>query len=341
MEKKIYYLSLLFLSVLLITCTKKTSETKYIQKELKTFTFYKKNNLNQAHKLSDAPESITYSMIDGRLKFDNEDDFNLFINYLEEDDIVGWESSIDFHSLYSTLLEDEKYTVYATLNRNGIVQVGHYIFKLIPASRKVLVLSDAAIDHLYELEGATDGNSLIQAFSFDDEVFGKLEEQGGVIPSGATEEKSICRDRYANENSKTLSISYIEPGYYFRSDDATMHLIEFRGTLEYKKIGIAVQLICKYSNTNKTIESSRRAFESASLKTKNTLFHLVYKYTPRCRNTVSNEVDIIISDKKNGSYNVYSNTRDCKNYSLSSIFSFQSYYTLIWRRDVFSLNILD
>jgi len=341
MKNKFFYLGLFALSLIFCTCNKNTKTSKYIQKQTATFSISKKNSSKQAYKLSDAPETIVYSLLDGRLKFETEEDFNYFINYLEEDEITTWESSIGFYSLYNTLPDEEKYSVYATLNTHGIIQVGHYLFKLIPEYKKVLVMSDVNIAHLYELELASEGSDLIQAFSFNEEVFGKLEEQEGVYPTGVNIEKAICRDRYAREDMKHGTFNYTEAGSYFRSGDATMHTIEFMGLVEYKKMGIAVQLVCKYTNNNKTIESSRRPFESASLKTQKTLFHLVFKYSPRCRSNVSNEIDVIYSDKKNGVYNVYSSTRDCKNYSLTSTFSFQSYYTSIWRREVFTINILD
>ncbi|MEI6311898.1 MAG: hypothetical protein WCP57_06550 [Bacteroidota bacterium] len=345
MKNKFIYLCIIFFTVCLFACKKPISENKYTQKNIQQLSFTKKNSSNEAYKLSDAPESIPYYLIDGRLKFNSEDDFNNFMNYIEEDEIESWERNIGFQSYFTYVPEVEGdikgNILLAILNNKGMVQVNKYIFKLIPSSRKVLVMSDDNLSYLYELEEATAGNSKIQEFSFDDEVFGILEEQGGVnVNNPVSAEKSICRDRYASPNVLNPKATYFENASYWRPGDASIHDIEFTGVVQYYKFGISVQLLCNFGNYNRTLALTRRSTsENPELSTKKTIYHAVFSYTPRCRATVSNDVFVEFTNKKHGFYYAYRSTRDCAHYNLTCTFSFQSTYTLLWHRDMHKLTI--
>jgi hypothetical protein len=131
------------------------------------------------------------------------------------------------------------------------------------------------------LEAASDGSSIIQSFSFDDEVFSILEEQGGVSPENPDDAaKAICRDRRANEKDDPYSFPY----FYGRDNYV------YRMNVKYKKIGISVKLYSRYENYWPTSPSGGNILGqnlSYFLRTAESTFDIEYYYTPRCRPSVN------------------------------------------------------
>ncbi len=322
MKKNIFYLGIIALTFYLSACKKIGMDEKYQQKNIKELIYTPSKKVGQSNKLDEAPKPIHYSLIDGRLAFESEEDFNTIVTYIEEEEIIDWQNSIGFHSLYTEnateteALGDNQ--VAAVLNNKGIIQVQNYIFKLIPTTRTVLVMSKDNIASLPILEAASEGSSIIQSFSFDDEVFSILEEQGGVSPENPDDAaKSICRDRRANEKDDPYSFPY----FYGRDNYV------YRMNVEYKKIGISVKLYSHYENYWPTSPSGGNILGqnlSYFLRTAESTFDIEYFYTPRCRPSVNGTLHFTVTNKKKYDVITYRDTRDCKNYKLITTFSFKT-----------------
>jgi hypothetical protein len=330
--------------MLLITCNKVDTTNPYVQKSVKSLTFTKQKKNDQANKLAEAPVNINYFLIDGRLKFTTEEDFNNFVTYIEDDEIEDWQTSIGFSSYYSTneqgseALDDDK--VAATLNKYGVIEIDNYLIKLIPTTKTVLVMSKDNIADLHVLESATDGNTIIQKFTFDDEVFGILEEQGGVNTDNSIAKRSSCRDRYANENENHYNHAYA------RTSSGSINT-RYDMKVEYKKIGISVKLYSRFANvctagcqTDFNLDGNQQS--RFYIKTSESFFYVKYSYTPRCRSTSSGISIASVTNRKYYDYETCRSTRDCKNYSLTTTFSWRTDSGVLYSGDPrFVLSISD
>ena len=161
---------------------------------------------------SSKTDEIEYQLIDGRLKFYSEDDFNAVLLGLDElTDLNQWETSIGFNSwraAYSMeeALEEalenevelnlEDLQLATLLNSDGIIQVDSFIIKLIPTSRKAIVLDEVNIASLPLLKTATKGDDItLFEYSFDDDVFADL--AANPTPATRAQRSNGCSDRIA------------------------------------------------------------------------------------------------------------------------------------------------
>lgn len=157
--------------------------------------------------------SVEIEIIDNRIVFANEDDFNALNTYLwnkitesyslstfenpiTENDILNeWESEIGFHSYRHDYIEnstDPQFfnnhdlplpdPVFSTIiNQKKIIQVSNWIFKIDPINKQVHTLHMQNINLLPELETLDDFNDIgdILTSSFHDSVFELLAENEG------------------------------------------------------------------------------------------------------------------------------------------------------------------
>ena len=293
-------------------------EQGYVQKNIKKLTFTPKAKEGNSYKLADAPTPINYSLIDGRLVFESEEDWNTFVTYIDVDEVESWQNGIGFASMYTAntaaaeALDDNP--VAATLNANGVVQIGKYIIKMIPNAQKVLVMDKSNLAMLHDLENAIAGNAIIQEFTFSDVVFEQLEEQGGVNGAAVSEEKRICRDRYAIENRNYFPYRYSSSGQTY----------EYRIFVEYKKIGISVKLYSHFANAWPSSPGGANVLGNQIQyykKTNESTFATSFMYTPRCKPTVRGFLVFSIRNRTSYELVTYRGSRDCKEYLLTTTFS--------------------
>ena len=195
--------------------------------------------------------TVDVALQNGRLIFDSEEEFERGMNDLEDLNVTDWNDSIGFFSLWkqfntvhtpeeieemdSLPIDDE--ALMAVLNPCGIVQINPWIFKLNSESRRVYVLPAAQNQKISLLCSGAPSDPDILDYSFDDDVFGILENGGVVNP------ESPCQDDCAGKVSKKNDGRYCE-----RQIGLSTVKYERKGKVKYGNWGVWRALKMKFKH---------------------------------------------------------------------------------------------
>ena len=237
--------------------------------------------------------SPSFSVLNGRVVFDNEGDYNATLDYLgsiltadaldqqstrsENDVLDEWESDLAFTSYRKDFIQNyppsptgfdnddlpiPDVILTTLLKTDKIFQVTPWIFKLEPNLRQVFVLNIADINLMQVLIDNNEFNDYqeIQTFSFDDEVF-------ALLPTDNQEEQAFrwgCNERGA-------------PGQDADSGDEYCEIHDenwwYSYKIKYDRFGIKESLWVRFKHKN-----DKNPFHDTS-------FDMQYSgnYKPRCR----------------------------------------------------------
>lgn len=261
-----------------------------------------KNNL----KMEDLA-TINYELTDGRIALDTEEDFIALINGLQDMNLNDWEQSIG-HVSYRTMtnLDDviqsnqneNNETIFTArelatiMNSNGVLQVGDYIFKLIPDTRKVLTLDLENITNIDLLNNATEGNDLITEFSFDDDIFELLSN------ANEANSRAICNEPQARGKHDLDNVSYT------CEDESRYGRTEVR----YQDFGLYHRLSIFFQNS---------AFLVPYINVNRVDFEYVYDLRYRCGSNFTRTNHVAYTNCPVATHIVYSGSRSLKRSSNS------------------------
>jgi len=281
------------------------------------------------------------TIINNRIAFDDKEHFNsvnwhllgltspqstTFEDYLTPSEILDdWESDIEYTSYRREYIESTGSNskdfdidnlsipepVLATLvNPQKIVQVGPWIFKLETNSRQVFALNTENIHLLPVLEDNNEFEDYpqIRVFSFEDDVFESLENEG--------EEQFNwpCLQRYASNNHDPT-----DEDPYCKNED-TEYKFEFE--VRYSRWGIIENLFGRLKHRD---DQPWRGGTGDM-----TFYDLAFtgSYTPRCEDTVgfnrdfttlctnTNDISLPFLGGRNAMYPIYSESKALSAYFL-------------------------
>jgi hypothetical protein len=279
------FLFVLIFIISIFSC-RKDIQKSYVEKSIKKLTYTSKKT-NESNKTI---SQINYELVDGRLKFENKEDFNDMLIGLDNEVLDDWEGSIGFTSYRtSTNMEEalddalESETelnlsdrqLASVLNGNGIIQVSPFIFKLIPETRTVLVLDEVNISNLSLLQTSTTANNdaFIFEYSFDEDVFDELEAQPD--PSSRTSARQGCNDKYARASTDKYN-NEESCGWIYVS--GANRKFKYWAKLDYNSAGINKKFFLDIKRRQRTHTSAWRKPWAAT----NVDFTAQWAYCTRC-----------------------------------------------------------
>lgn len=117
------------------------------------------------------------------------------------------------------------------INKDFIVQIGNYLFKVEPTEQKVYALFEGDIQYYSDLVAKNTSNTAILVFSTDDEVLEILKVT--TKPTQSDVEKGLfCNDPKAPEKESASNIVYFQSGGFNSQTE------NFKGTIYYRKFGV-------------------------------------------------------------------------------------------------------
>jgi len=229
MKKRIIYVTsiILFLGIGIVGCKKELS-TKVSEENEKSFRMKKTT-------------SNLYSVHNNMLVINSVEDFDDLID-LANEKLYQQLIDLDYVAYQETVIDDSLNVIddaflSAVLNKDFVVQIGNYIYRINKPSEKVYALHKDHYDNYSDLISENIGNSKIFQFSTEDDVFDMLSERKEKNKDDG-DEKAISR--------KCCNTQYDARGFETYANFTDTKNIYGKGT--NKKYKFKVKLEAGYNN---------------------------------------------------------------------------------------------
>lgn len=301
----------LILTILVSSCEK---ETNFSSPQSHTLTI--KGSSNLSHPNAAVGSMVQFQVWEGRLILNNAEDFSLLMWALEEQNLPAWETSIGFKSLRARHKSKDlkEHEISSVLNKDGLIQINPYLFKLDFEQQKVYVLSLEYIQYLEDLRAVNPSNSLIKIFDFEDDVWALLKESKTSENITESTTKKCSEPKSKNKQVQTEAASCVCTPYYWQVSTIS---------LRYNRFGIWETVKAYYANKlYHVIGQNNNHYTNANLIEGRIYYH----FNERCGSTYYGTLTLAPGQYKLRTYILRSNKKPLeRNKSIINMFVSTSY----------------
>lgn len=184
---------LAFFSLLIISCEKENQDIYNTKHAVHTRSISEESPFT--HPTAPIGSSIQFKIIDNRVVLEKEDDLAILIWSLEGVPHADWESQYNFSSYlgqFNSPLKEDQDVIKMIVNKDGIIEVTPWIFKLDFNTQDVLVIHKSDKHLLPQLITGNTSDPKIKIYSFEDDVWDNLKQ--GKNNSAFSPANKRCRE---------------------------------------------------------------------------------------------------------------------------------------------------